>query len=104
MSNDNYKLNKEINELKNKIINDKYNKTIQKKLDELNTENEKLKNNAIKEHELISSSMFELAIQFYNLKKEMNEIKTREENDNDNEGLSWIEIERRKNFPCEYYN
>ncbi len=102
MSNDNNKLNKEINELKNKIINDKDNKAIQKKIEELNIENEKIKNNAIKEHELISSSMFELAIQFFNMKNEIKEIKSRE--NNNNEGLSWIEIERRKNFPCEYYN
>ena len=102
LSNDNNKLNKEINELKNKIINDKDNKAIQKKIEELNIENEKIKNNAIKEHELISSSIFELAIQFFNMKNEIKEIKSRE--NNNNEGLSWIEIERRKNFPCEYYN
>ena len=101
LSNNNNKLVKEINELKNKIFNDKDNKAIQKKLDELNTENENIKNNAIKEHELISSSMLELAIQFFSLKKEMDEIKTIE---NDEQNLSWVQIERKKNFPCDYYN
>ena len=46
--------------------------------------------------------MFELAISYFNLKKEMDKIKI---SDNDeNKGLSWVEMERRKNFPCEYYN
>ena len=101
LSNDNNKLNKEINDLKNKMINDKDSKAMQKKFDEINAENENIKNRTIKEHELISSSMFELAIQLFSLKKEMDEIKNNEINNN---GLSWIEIERRKNFPCEYYN
>ena len=101
LSNDNNKLNKEINDLKNKMINDKDSKAMQKKFDEINAENENIKNRTIKEHELISSSMFELAIQLFSLKKEMDEIKKNEINNN---GLSWIEIERRKNFPCEYYN
>ena len=101
LSNNNNKLNKEINDLKNKMINDKDSKAMQKKFDEINAENENIKNRTIKEHELISSSMFELAIQLFSLKKEMDEIKNNEINNN---GLSWIEIERRKNFPCEYYN
>ena len=74
---------------------------MQKKLDKLIAENERIKVNTIKEHELISSSMFELAIQLFSLKKEMEVKKNRE---NNNSGLSWVEIERRKNFPCEFYD
>ena len=101
LSNDNNKLNKEISELKNKIMNDKEYKALNKKLEELNNENESIKNNTIKEHELIASSMFELAIQYFGLKKEMDD-KIKENNENNE--LSWVEIERRKNFPCDYYN
>ena len=101
LSDDNNRLNKEINDLKNKIINDGDNKVMQKKLDKLIAENERIKVSTIKEHELISSSMFELAIQLFSLKKEMEVKKNRE---NNNSGLSWVEIERRKNFPCEFYD
>jgi chromosome segregation ATPase len=102
LSNDNNELNKKISELKNKILNDKDNKAINKKMEELANENESIKNNAIKEHELIASSMFELAIQYFNMKKELDEMKNIQNNENSN--LTWVEIERRKNFPCEYYN
>ena len=78
-------LNKEINELKDKnnnkiIIEDdrNYNKIINKKLDELISENENIKNNSINEHQLIASSMFELAIQYFQLKKELDDIKNLE--------------------------
>ena len=107
MSND--ILSKEINELKDKnnnkiIIEDdgNYNKIINKKLDELISENENIKNNSINEHQLIASSMFELAIQYFQLKKELDDIKNLENSGESN--LSWIENERKKNFPCEYYN
>ena len=102
-------LSKEINELKDKnnnkiIIEDdgNYNKIINKKLDELISENENIKNNSINEHQLIASSMFELAIQYFQLKKELDDIKNLENSGESN--LSWIENERKKNFPCEYYN
>ena len=102
-------LNKEINELKDKnnnkiIIEDdgNYNKIINKKLDELISENENIKNKTINEHQLIASSMFELAIQYFQLKKELDDIKNLENSGESN--LSWIENERKKNFPCEYYN
>ena len=102
-------LNKEINELKDKnnnkiIIEDdgNYNKIINKKLDELISENENIKNNSINEHQLIASSMFELSIQYFQLKKELDDIKNLENSGESN--LSWIENERKKNFPCEYYN
>ena len=104
MKKDNDILNKEINELKNKniIFNDDNDyKIMKKKLDELNTENENIKNKSNLEHQLISSSMFELAIQFYQIKKELEHIKNLENSDS---SLSWIEMERKKNFPCEYYN
>ena len=102
-------LNKEINELKDKnnnkiIIEDdgNYNKIINKKLDELISENENIKNKTINEHQLIASSMFELSIQYFQLKKELDDIKNLENSGESN--LSWIENERKKNFPCEYYN
>ena len=71
-------------------------------MEELIAENENIKNKTILEHQLISSSMFEMAIQFFKLKKDLNEIQNQENNSEST--LSWIEIERRKNFPCEYYN
>ena len=97
-------MNKQINELKNKniIINEENdNKIMKKKLEEINMENENIKNKTIIEHQLISSSMFELAIQFFKIKKELDDKNM--ENSGEN-SLSWIEIERKKNFPCEYYN
>ncbi len=45
--------------------------------------------------------MFELAIQFFQLKKELNDKNLENSGDSN---LSWIEMERKKNFPCEYYN
>ena len=104
IKNENEALNKEVNELKNKNIiykDNSDNKTMKKKLEELNIENENIKNKTILEHQLISSSMFELAIQFFQLKKELNDKNLENRGDSN---LSWIEMERRKNFPCEYYN
>ena len=101
---ENEALNKEVNELKNKNIiykDNSDNKTMKKKLEELNIENENIKNKTILEHQLISSSMFELAIQFFQLKKELNDKNLENSGDSN---LSWIEMERKKNFPCEYYN
>ena len=101
---ENEALNKEVNELKNKNIiykGNSDNKTMKKKLEELNIENENIKNKSILEHQLISSSMFELAIQFFQLKKELNDKNLENSGDSN---LSWIEMERKKNFPCEYYN
>ena len=101
----NDKLNKELEEINNQNIiynTDNENKIIKKKLDELIMENENIKNNTIKEHQLISSSMLELSIQFFQLKQELDEIKKMENSGEST--LSWIEMERKKNFPCEYYN
>lgn len=101
----NDKINKELNEFKNenKIFNDENNDIIiKKKLEELNIENENLKNKSNIEHQLISSSMFELSIQFFQLKQELDDLKKIENSGEST--LSWIEMERRKNFPCEYYN
>ena len=61
-----------------------------------------LKNKTINEYQLIASPMFELAIQYFQLKKELDDIKNLENSGESN--LSWIENERKKNFPCEYYN
>ena len=109
LNTNNEALYKELNEYKNKNIianneniNNNDNKIIKKKLEVLIAENENIKNKTILEHQLISSSMFEMAIQFFKLKKDFNEIQNQENNSQST--LSWIEIERRKNFPCEYYN
>jgi hypothetical protein len=70
--------------------------------DEINKyikENKEMKNRIIKEHELISSSFYELALQFMRL-QENNEIKNNILNNNNN---TWIEKERKKNFPFDYY-
>ena len=104
IKNENEALNKEVNELKNKNIiykDNSDNKTMKKKLEELNIENENIKNKSILEHQLISSSMFELAIQFFQLKKELNDKNLENSGDSN---LSWIEKKKKKNFPCEYYN
>ena len=101
----NDKLNKELEGVNSQNIiynRDNENKIIKKKLDELIMENENIKNNTIKEHQLISSSMLELSIQFFQLKQELDEIKKMENSGEST--LSWIEMERKKNFPCEYYN
>ena len=101
----NDKLNKELEEINNQNIiynTDNKNKIIKKKLDELIMEKKNIKNNTIKEHQLISSSMLELSIQFFQIKQELDEIKKMENSGEST--LSWIEMERKKNFPCEYYN
>ena len=99
-------LNEELNELKNKniIFNEESERDdiLKKKLEELNNENENINYKTNIEHQLISSSMFELAIQYFRLKKELEDIKNMENSGESN--LSWLEIERKKNFPCEYYN
>ena len=106
IKNKNKLLNKELNELKNKniIFNEESERDdiLKKKLEELNNENENIKYKTNIEHQLISSSMFELAIQYFKLKKELEDIKNMENSGESN--LSWLEIERKKNFPCEYYN
>ena len=92
IKNENEALNKEVNELKNKNIiykDNSDNKTMKKKLEELNIENENIKNKSILEHQLISSSMFELAIQFFQLKKELNDKNLENRGDSN---LSWIII------------
>lgn len=50
-----------------------------------------------REHELISSSLYELALQFMNLNGELNK---RNQN---NVNKSWLEMERSKNFPTEKF-
>lgn len=48
-----------------------------------------------REHELISSSLYELALQFMSLKGELNKKVT------SSSSKTWLEIERNKNFPLE---
>ena len=105
------KLNELNNALKKKIEKDSdeniitENNDVVNKNDLLNNfnkiknENEELKNNIKIEHELISSSFYELALQFMRL-QENNEIKNNILNNNNN---TWIEKERKKNFPFDYY-
>lgn len=107
--------NKEIKNLKD-LINEKekINNNNQKEIKELKTKTEELKNenenikiNSIREHELISSSLYELAIQFITLKEKIDSSQNGNiniGNNKDSKSISWVEIERRKNFPCDYYN
>ena len=71
-----------------------------KKIDELLNENERIKVNVTKEHELIASSMYELAIHFMKVEAQRQLEDMEYEGDN----LSWIEMERRKNFPSDHYS
>lgn len=48
-----------------------------------------------REHELISSSLYELALQFMSLKGELNKKVT------SSSSKTWLELERNKNFPLE---
>jgi hypothetical protein len=48
-----------------------------------------------REHELISSSLYELALQFMSLKTELNKKV------NVAQSKTWLENERNKNFPLE---
>ena len=61
-------------------------------------ENNELKNRIIKEHELISSSFYELALQFMRLSSNENES----DNNRSSRKKTWLEIERQKNFPSQY--
>jgi hypothetical protein len=58
---------------------------------------EEQKNRVNREHELISSSLYELALQFMSLKNELqkkvNVVSTNNKN--------WLENERNKNFPLD---
>ena len=60
-------------------------------------ENNELKNRIIKEHELISSSFYELALQFMRLSSNENES----DNNRSSRKKTWLEIERQKNFPSQ---
>ena len=69
--------------------------------DEINKyikENKEMKNRIIKEHELISSSFYELALQFMRLRENENES----DNNRSARKKTWLEIERQKNFPSQF--
>ena len=69
--------------------------------DEINKyikENKEMKNRIIKEHELISSSFYELALQFMRLRENENES----DNNRSTRKKTWLEIERQKNFPSQF--
>ena len=76
---------------------DKHNTSeIEKITNELNTykkNEDDLKLQITREHELISSSFYELALQFVRL-KEANDMTSAQ-----NQSKTWLELERRKNFP-----
>jgi hypothetical protein len=65
--------------------------------------NEELKARVDVEHELISSSMYELAIQYYNLRKEFEKRNSTNSNltQINNQNKTWLELERMKNFPLD---
>ena len=93
-------LNKNQNMNNNIIQDNKEVEEFKKKIDDLINENERIKANVTKEHELIASSMYELAIHFMKVEAQRQLEDMEYEGDN----LSWIEIERRKNFPSDHYN
>ena len=69
--------------------------------DEINKyikENKEMKNRIIKEHELISSSFYELALQFMRLRENENES----DNNRSTRKKTWLEIEIQKNFPSQF--
>ena len=71
--------------------------------DEINKyikENNELRNRIIKEHELISSSFYELALQFMRLKASENESDSN--SNRSSRKKTWLEIERQKNFPSQF--
>ena len=70
--------------------NDEINKYIKEK--------KEMKNRIIKEHELISSSFYELALQFMRLRENENES----DNNRSTRKKTWLEIERQKNFPSQF--
>ena len=81
----------------NILKKDKHNTSeIEKITNELNTykkNEDDLKLQITREHELISSSFYELALQFVRL-KEANDMTSAQ-----NQSKTWLELERRKNFP-----
>ncbi len=56
---------------------------------------EEQKNRVNREHELISSSLYELALQFMSLKNEL------QKKVNSSNTKTWLEMERSKNFPVD---
>lgn len=81
---------------KDKRLNDSQIQKLNIELDACKKNEEDLKTQITREHELISSSFYELALQFVRLKEEMNtKIQS--------SSKTWLEIERRKNFPFEKY-
>ena len=61
-----------------------------------------MKNRIIKEHELISSSFYELALQFMKLKANESEIESNKIGFGKKK--TWLENERKKNFPSQFYS
>ncbi len=78
---------------------DKFNQDILKRSEDLEfykRSYEEQKNRVNREHELISSSLYELALQFMSLKTELQKKVT-----NSSSNKNWLENERNKNFPLE---
>lgn len=76
---------------------DKFNSDIKKRSEDMEFYKhsyEEQKNRVNREHELISSSLYELALQFMSLKSELQK-KVTVGNKN------WIDMERNKNFPLD---
>lgn len=79
---------------------EKFNQDIIKRSEDLNfykTSYEEQKNRVNREHELISSSLYELALQFMSLKNELQKKVSVVSTNNKN----WLENERNKNFPLD---
>ena len=85
-------------------VNDKqYNTEINKRAEDLDfykKSYEEQKGRVNKEHELISSSLCELALQFLTLKNDLSK-KVQSTNSNNSNDKNWLESERNKNFPLD---
>ena len=78
---------------------DKFNHDIIKRSEDLEfykRSYEEQKNRVNREHELISSSLYELALQFMSLKSELQKKVS-----GANSNKTWLDNERNKNFPID---
>jgi hypothetical protein len=101
-------LQSKIKSLENEVTNyssqlqdscDKFNQDIIKRSEDLEfykRSYEEQKNRVNREHELISSSLYELALQFMSLKNEL-----QKKVNSTTSAKTWLESERTKNFPSE---
>ena len=90
---DSYSLNENMQDSVNKFNQDIVKRSEDLEFYKRSYEEQKIR--VDREHELISSSLYELALQFMSLKAELNKKV------NTNSSKTWLENERNKNFPME---